>query len=102
MNMVAGGKPLSNLLPKWHREIGNITLDAIGVIDAGLNTVGVWVKNGDNNSFKRGMVWYVRQGRLVGCLCYNIMDCRLDVASRLISEAWGMDRMEEAVNLMIH
>ena len=87
--------------PSLHSRIPGIGVDfrAVGEIDSNLDTVGVWIANRDEDTrrswnitpdsdFKRGIVYYLRKGRVVGVLLWNageqIQKAREVLASKLI------------------
>lgn len=73
--------------PSMRSSIPGIGVDcrAVGEIDSGLQTVGVWIANRDNTTkevvertpdseFRRGIVYYLRKGKVVGIMLWNAGD----------------------------
>lgn len=67
--------------------------ECVGEIDSRLQTVGVWlarrnVETGqpsEDTDYRRGLVYYLRNSRVVGVMCCNASEC-LDSARNLINE----------------
>lgn len=79
-----GSQKMYKHSPSLRSRIPGIGVDcrAVGEIDSNLETVGVWIANRDEDTkeimertpdseFKRGIVYYLRKGKVVGILLWN-------------------------------
>lgn len=66
----------------------------VGEIDASLHTVGIWLARRDETGdkpcleetdYERGVVYYIRDSKVVGVLCCNTAEC-LEAAKEVIRE----------------
>jgi len=84
---LGSGQKMYKHSPSFRSRIPGINVDcrAIGEIDSSLRTVGVWIANRDeitkevvertpDSDFKRGVVYYLRNNKVVGVLMWNAGD----------------------------
>lgn len=82
-----GSQKMYKHSPSLRSSIPGIGVDcrAVGEIDSSLQTVGVWIANRDattkevvertpDSEFRRGVVYYLRKGKVVGIMLWNAGD----------------------------
>ncbi len=75
------GRPVSyDYLPYFYSDLFELGFEAVGVVDARLETVVDWKK-----PYGEGVVYYLRNGRVRGLLLWNVWG-QLDSARKLIAE----------------
>lgn len=67
--------------PFFYSDLFELGFEAVGEIDAGLEVVADWTE-----PFRKGVVYYMRDGRVRGVLLWNIWD-QVDAARKLIAAA---------------
>lgn len=82
-NMVGNNKQYGYITNFWG-VLSNYAYEAVGEIDSSLETVGVWLKGDSpdesnpnyekNNEFERGVVYYMKDKKIVGVLLLNLFD----------------------------
>ncbi len=68
-------------LPFFYSDLFELGYEAVGAVDARLETVADWKK-----PFREGVVYYLRDGRVRGVLLWNVWK-QVDSARKLIAEA---------------
>nr|AFK79155.1 ferredoxin reductase [uncultured bacterium F25-01] len=66
--------------PFFYSDLFELGYEAVGELDARLETVADWIE-----PFQRGVVYYLREGRVRGVLLWNVFK-QVDAARRLIAE----------------
>ncbi|KDO20001.1 hypothetical protein SPRG_14581 [Saprolegnia parasitica CBS 223.65] len=90
-NMVNATKKMYRHQPMFRSHMPGIhvTIEGIGEIDSRLQTLGVWLappkQFGADESYQRGLVYYLRANKIVGILLWN-----------------APDLLESARNVMVH
>lgn len=79
-NMTGARVPYLHL-PLFWSDLGSIGYEAVGSLDASLETVGVWEK--PEGDFRKGIVYYLDDNQVVGVLMWNLFG-KGDDARRLI------------------
>jgi NADPH-dependent 2,4-dienoyl-CoA reductase/sulfur reductase-like enzyme len=76
------GRPVSydNYLPSFYSDLFELGFEAVGAVDARLNTVVDW-----KVPFHEGVIYYLQNGRVRGVLLWNVWD-QVDAARKLIAE----------------
>jgi NADPH-dependent 2,4-dienoyl-CoA reductase/sulfur reductase-like enzyme len=75
------GEPVTyHHLPFFYSDLFELGYEAVGETDARHETVADW-----KEPFRKGVVYYMEQGRVRGVLLWNVWD-QVDVARRLIAE----------------
>ena len=83
------GRTLSyDHLPSFYSDLFELGFEAVGAIDARLETVADW-----KEPYREGVVYYLRDGRVRGVLLWNVWD-QVDSARKLIAEP-GPFRVED-------
>ena len=77
---MAGEKVSYDHLPMFYSDLFDLGYEAVGEIDARLETVADW-----KDPFREGVIYYVRAGRVRGVLLWNVWE-QVDAARRLIAE----------------
>lgn len=72
-------------LPYFYSDLFDLGYEAVGTLDARLETVEQWVK-----PYEEGVVYYLEQGRVHGVLLWNTWD-QVDHARALIAEKGPFD-----------
>lgn len=72
-------------LPYFYSDLFDLGYEAVGMLDARLETVEQWVK-----PYEEGVVYYLDQGRVHGVLLWNTWD-QVDNARALIAEKGPFD-----------
>ena len=71
-----------------------LNFECVGEIDSKLHTVGVWLAKRDEETgmpcvdqtdYERGIVYYIRDSKVVGVLCCNAGEC-LEAGKEVIRE----------------
>jgi len=93
-NMVGAREPY-NFLPMFWSDVSSMGYEAVGTIDASLQTVSVWDQtangtspalNDSNPDYKRGIVYYLKEDRVVGVILWNVWN-KVDDARVVIKKA---------------
>ncbi|XP_055709304.1 apoptosis-inducing factor 1, mitochondrial isoform X2 [Phlebotomus papatasi] len=98
-NMVGLKKPYTHQSMFWSDLGSNLGYEAIGLVDSSLETVGVFARGDKENGTtsvvegqgdpkedcKRGVIFYVRDKRIVGVLLWNLFN-RINIARKVINE----------------
>ena len=77
---MAGEQVAYDHLPYFYSDLFDLGYEAVGEVDSRLETVADW-----QEPFKKGVVYYVRDGRVRGVLLWNVWE-QVDAARRLIAE----------------
>jgi 3-phenylpropionate/trans-cinnamate dioxygenase ferredoxin reductase component len=77
---MAGEQVSYDHLPYFYSDLFDLGYEAVGELDSRLQTVADW-----QEPFKKGVVYYVREGRVRGVLLWNVWE-QVDAARRLIAE----------------
>ncbi len=72
-------------LPFFYSDLFDLGYEAVGVLDARLETVEQWV-----TPFREGVVYYLEAGRVRGVLLWNVWD-QIDAARALIADPGPFD-----------
>jgi NADPH-dependent 2,4-dienoyl-CoA reductase/sulfur reductase-like enzyme len=67
-------------LPFFYSDLFELGYEAVGEVDSRLETVADW-----KESYREGVVYYLRDGRVRGVLLWNVWE-QVDAARRLIAE----------------
>jgi NADPH-dependent 2,4-dienoyl-CoA reductase/sulfur reductase-like enzyme len=78
---MAGGKMLYDHLPYFYSDIFDIGYEAVGELDSRMEVIPTWVK-----PYKKGILYYLRNGVIRGILLWNIWG-KLEEARGLIKAA---------------
>lgn len=78
---MAGRKISYDHLPSFYSDLFDLGFEAVGKIDARLETVADW-----KEPYREGVVYYLEGGRVRGVLLWNLWD-QVDAARKLITEA---------------
>ena len=78
-NMAGASEPYSHL-PFFYSDVFELGYEAVGEIDARLQTVSKW-----KEPFREGIVYYLRAGTVRGVLLWNVWE-KVEKARALISE----------------
>ncbi|CAN0126832.1 unnamed protein product [Ectocarpus sp. 4 AP-2014] len=90
-------------VPFWRSNLAacGVVMEGLGDVDPSLRTMGVWLGCGEENrkdSYKRGVVYYMRDDKVAGILLLNLSD-QLEAArevlrqQRRISTAAQLERL---------
>ncbi|TMB95869.1 MAG: NAD(P)/FAD-dependent oxidoreductase [Chloroflexi bacterium] len=77
---MAGQETPYHYLPFFYSDLFDLGYEAVGELDSRLETVSHW-----QEPFRKGVVYYLREGRVRGVLLWNLWK-QLDAARRLIAE----------------
>lgn len=77
---MAGDAVSYNYLPSFYSDLFDLGYEAVGEVDARLETVADW-----KEPYREGVVYYLRAGRVRGVLLWNVWE-QVDAARRLIVE----------------
>lgn len=77
---MAGQREAYRHLPFFYSDMFDLGYEAVGEVESRLQTVADW-----EEPFRKGVVYYMRQGRVRGVLLWNVWK-RLEYARRLIAE----------------
>jgi NADPH-dependent 2,4-dienoyl-CoA reductase/sulfur reductase-like enzyme len=75
---MAGGEAPYDYLPFFYSDLFDLGYEAIGMLDARLETFSDWVE-----PFKKGVIYYMEAGRVRGVLLWNVWD-KVDAARELV------------------
>ncbi|HET6420018.1 MAG TPA: FAD-dependent oxidoreductase [Geobacteraceae bacterium] len=78
-NMAGMNEPY-HYLPAFYSDLFELGYEAVGELDSRLETVSDWME-----PYRKGVVYYLREGRVRGVLLWNIWK-QVDAARRLIAE----------------
>ena len=78
-NMAGAATPYTHL-PFFYSDLFDLGYEAVGDLDAGLETVADW-----KEPHREGVVYYLGDGRVRGVLLWNVWE-QVDAARRLIAE----------------
>jgi NADPH-dependent 2,4-dienoyl-CoA reductase/sulfur reductase-like enzyme len=78
-NMAGEAVPYDHL-PFFYSDMFELGYEAVGELDSRLETVADW-----EDEFRKGVVYYLRDGRVCGVLLWNTWD-KIDAARALIAE----------------
>jgi 3-phenylpropionate/trans-cinnamate dioxygenase ferredoxin reductase component len=78
-NMTGAGEPYHHL-PYFYSDLFDLGYEAVGETDSGLETLEDW-----QEPFHKGVVYYLREGRVRGVLLWNVWD-QVPNARRIIAE----------------
>jgi 3-phenylpropionate/trans-cinnamate dioxygenase ferredoxin reductase component len=67
-------------LPSFYSDLFELGYEAVGHIDARLETVADW-----KEPYREGVIYYLQGGRVRGVLLWNVWE-QVDAARRLIAE----------------
>jgi 3-phenylpropionate/trans-cinnamate dioxygenase ferredoxin reductase subunit len=67
-------------LPSFYSDLFELGYEAVGEVDSRLETVADW-----KETYREGVVYYLREGRVRGVLLWNVWD-QVDAARQLIAE----------------
>jgi 3-phenylpropionate/trans-cinnamate dioxygenase ferredoxin reductase component len=77
---MAGAQEAYDHLPFFYSDLFDLGYEAVGELDARLDMVADW-----KEPFRKGVVYYLREGRVRGVLLWNVWE-QVDAARRLIAE----------------
>jgi NADPH-dependent 2,4-dienoyl-CoA reductase/sulfur reductase-like enzyme len=77
---MAGQAVCYDHLPSFYSDLFELGYEAVGTVDSRLQTVADW-----KEPYRKGVVYYLRQGRVRGALLWNVWQ-RVDAARQLIAE----------------
>jgi NADPH-dependent 2,4-dienoyl-CoA reductase/sulfur reductase-like enzyme len=77
--IMAGDNSHYDHSPMFYSDLFDLGYEAVGELDAGLETVSDW-----QEPFRKGVVYYLRDGRVRGILLWNVWD-KVDAARQLIA-----------------
>lgn len=77
-NMAGANEPYHHL-PYFYSDLFDLGYEAVGELDSRLETVADW-----QEPFKKGVVYYLKGGRVQGVLLWNVWD-QVDAARQLIA-----------------
>ncbi|MDF2992016.1 MAG: putative NAD(FAD)-dependent dehydrogenase [Microbacterium sp.] len=83
-NLAGAAEPYTHT-PYYYSAVFGIRYEAVGTLDADLETVEDWIDP------ERGVVFYLDDGRVVGVLLWNVEEAR-DAARRVLAEADTLSR----------
>ena len=86
---MAGADEPYHYLPYFYTNVFELGYQAVGELDARHETVADWIER----PYKRGVIYYLRDGRVRGVLLWRILR-QLDAARRLIAEPGPFDPEE--------
>jgi hypothetical protein len=87
---MAGASLPYNHLPFFYSDLFDLGYEAVGELDARLETVADW-----KEEFREGVVYYMNEGRVRGVLLWNTWG-RLDAARALIAGGVTHNRQDLA------
>jgi 3-phenylpropionate/trans-cinnamate dioxygenase ferredoxin reductase subunit len=79
-NMAGAAEPYHHL-PFFYSDLFDLGYEAVGMLDSRLETVVDW-----QEPYRKGVVYYLRDGRVRGVLLWNVWD-QVDAARQLIAES---------------
>lgn len=77
--MAGAGEPYHHL-PFFYSDLFELGYEAVGMLDSRLETVVDWLE-----PYRKGVVYYLREGRVRGVLLWNVWD-QVDAARQMIAE----------------
>ena len=86
-NMAGESLPYTHL-PFFYSDLFDLGYEAVGELDAGLETVADW-----REEFREGVVYYLKEGRVQGVLLWNTWG-KLEAARELIAAKGTHDRKD--------
>ncbi len=92
---MAGETTAYHYLPFFYSDLFDLGYEAVGEIDARLETVADWAE-----PFRRGVVYYLRDAQVRGVLLWNVWD-RVDAARELITSAQPLNHSQLAGRIAI-
>lgn len=84
LNMAGQATPYDHL-PSFYSDLFDLGYEAVGELDSRLQTFSDW-----KEPFHKGVVYYLRQGRVRGVLLWNVWE-QVDAARKLIAEPGPFD-----------
>jgi NADPH-dependent 2,4-dienoyl-CoA reductase/sulfur reductase-like enzyme len=78
---MAGAEEPYQYLPYFYSDMFELGYEAIGILDSRLETVSDW-----QEPYRKGVVYYLREGRVRGVLLWNVWD-QVNAARDLIAES---------------
>jgi 3-phenylpropionate/trans-cinnamate dioxygenase ferredoxin reductase component len=82
---MAGEAVAYHHLPFFYSDLFDLGYEAVGELDAGMDLVEDW-----QEPFRKGVVYYLKEGRVRGVLLWNTWD-KMDAARALIAEPGPFD-----------
>jgi len=82
---MAGESEAYHHLPFFYSDLFDLGYEAVGELDAGMDLVEDW-----REPFQKGVVYYLKEGRVRGVLLWNTWD-KMDAARALIDEPGPFD-----------
>lgn len=76
---MAGANESYHYLPYFYSDLFDLGYEAVGELDSEMETVADW-----QEPFKKGVVYYLKAGRVQGVLLWNVWD-QVDAARQLIA-----------------
>lgn len=77
-NMAGAHEPYHHL-PSFYSDLFDLSYEAVGQLDSRLTTIADWAE-----PFKKGIVYYLKEGRVRGVLLWNVQD-KVSTARELIA-----------------
>jgi programmed cell death 8 (apoptosis-inducing factor) len=103
-NMAAKKKAYRHQSMYWSDLGPSISIEAVGITESSLPTVGVWARENMfdaekgsrqyNDEADRGIVFYVKNERVVGILLFNVPG-KIEAAKRLLAQRVASDAITE-------
>jgi NADPH-dependent 2,4-dienoyl-CoA reductase/sulfur reductase-like enzyme len=78
-NMAGAHEPYQHL-PSFYSDLFDLSYQAVGQLDSRLTTVADWAE-----PFKKGIIYYLKEGRVRGVLLWNVTD-KVGAARELIAQ----------------
>ncbi len=88
-NMAGANEPYTHV-PMFYSDLFELGYEAVGELNSKLETVADW-----EESFKKGVVYYLSEGRVRGVLLWNVWDFVPE--ARALLSAWGPFRAEDLI-----
>eukprot|EP00924_Labyrinthula_sp_SR-Ha-C_P004196 maker-scaffold_3-snap-gene-17.0-mRNA-1 protein AED:0.01 eAED:0.01 QI:16/1/1/1/0.5/0.33/3/81/608 len=94
-------------LPSFESVVGpRLKFNCVGEVDSRLKTVGVWLARRDNKtlkplevaSYNRGVVYYIRDNRIVGIVCVNAPEL-LQTARKVLFKQYSVNDLKHRIRL---
>ncbi|NJC89415.1 MAG: NAD(P)/FAD-dependent oxidoreductase, partial [Desulfuromonas sp.] len=83
-NMAGAGEPY-HYLPFFYSDLFDLGYEAVGELDSRLDTVADW-----QEPFRKGVVYYLRDGKVRGVLLWNVWD-QVENARKLLARNGPLD-----------
>ncbi|KAF8357910.1 wah-1 [Pristionchus pacificus] len=98
---MTGGKTSFWYQPSFFTKIApTLLLNAVGDINSQHETVSVYRANTESgDKYERGIVFYVKDEKIVGVLLVNLIGAGIDVARRLIKDGKSVNDFKEVAKL---